>query len=557
MFVDVENINNSAIECDVLIKKARNKKGELTPDLALSSLRLTNHIANMKLIVANIYAIKDKNKRLAFKDVVIAMVERRVQSESVMEKLRALAIEGGYEKEFDEANAKTKWLGKQVCARGEAVGYRQFLEGKEKLSPPIIYKEQPDMSYLYNVDYLSVCASRLKYLKCTFTPDCELNIINCYYAIFENIKQFPTSFSLNRCDAVEFKNVDFEGVENIDFKEDSTVWFIEAKNLRDFDFSKINKLKLCKCDLKNFSKLEFEKASAVDLSESYNFPEVLDFSNVDNVDLSGCDLKGVKEIKFKEGSYVDIAGAKNFPENLDLSMVKDVDFESADFSGVKQLKVKKKWRDLRRLGGFPDVIDCAGDIEYLSVNFVDAEKITKFNNCRYIDLYLSDCRNMPEENDFSEFFRVQLQHTYFSDDVPQGDNPIKERVKIKAKQLEINECYKLPKVLDLSDCDEVVFRDCYFQGDIVISKCKELIFKEGSEVSFSGCRHLPKVIDVSMCNRALFYYSNLEGVEEIRFKDFAQAKSAVEGCEGFRGKILVDGETISPMLLPYKVGLEF
>ena len=101
MFVDVENINYSAIECDTLIKKARNKKGELTPDLALSCLRLTNHIANMKLIVGSIYAIKDKNKRLAFKDVVIAMVERRVQSESVMEKLRALAIEGGYEKDQD------------------------------------------------------------------------------------------------------------------------------------------------------------------------------------------------------------------------------------------------------------------------------------------------------------------------------------------------------------------------------------------------------------------------------------------------------------------------
>lgn len=164
---------------------------------------------------------------------------------------------------------------------------------------------------------------------------------------------------------------------------------------------------------------------------------------------------------------------------------------------------------------------------------------------------------MPEENDFSEFFRVQLQHTYFSDDVSQGYNPIKERVKIKAKQLEINECYKLPKVLDLSECDEVVFRDCFFQGNVVISKSNEIIFKEGSDVSFSGCRCLPKVIDVSMCDKALFQHSDLSGVEEIRFKDFAQAKSAVVKCEGFKGKISVDGETISPMLLPYKVGLEF
>ena len=547
MFVDVENINYSAIECDTLIKKARNKKGELTPDLALSSLRLTNHIANMKLIVANIYAIKDKNKRLAFKDVVIAMVERRVQSESVMEKLRALAIEGGYEKEFDEANAKTKWLGKQVCQRAIVNSYYQFNEGKKKLQPPVLCKDE--ISYYYKeVDYVSFGGSEFRAKNCEFTSDAEINLFRAEKVCLEGIKLMPVNFPFANCDVVELFSVNLEGVEKVELKDMAKVTFDSVRNIKDIDFSKCYTLNLNNCDLYNIKELKFDSAWMVNITGCKNLPEVLDFSNVDKVDLSGTDLSGVKEIKFKDGARVVFDNATNLPQNLDVSMCASATFNLTDMSGVENLKIKNEQK-LERLKEFPQNIDCAECETFLGIGFVDLTKIKEISNAEGKNLFLYDSYNMPKNVDFSDFEKVHMQYTCLNKGTQ--DDSVQDCVKIKAKELVIEECYKYPKVFDLSECDSVTI------DKSSLDEVENIIFKEGADVFIWGCYGMPKNIDVSMCGSVKFSSCRMANVKEIKFRDEAQYRNAVEYIEGFEGNIVIANNSNSAKVVVRNSDLEF
>jgi hypothetical protein len=268
----------------------------------------------------------------------------------------------------------------------------------------------------------------------------------------------------------------------------------------------------------------------VNITGCKNLPEVLDFSNVDKVDLSGTDLSGVKEIKFKDGARVVFDNATNLPQNLDVSMLNSVSFNLVDMSGVENLKIKDEQK-LERLKAFPQNIDCAECETFLGIGFVDLAKIKKISNAEGKNLFLYDSYNMPENADFSDFEKVHMQYTCLNKGTQ--DSSESDYVKIKAKELVINECYKFPKVLDLSECDSVTIDKSHL-GDI-----ENIIFKEGADIFIWGCYGMPKNIDVSMCGNVNFSSCRMSKVEEIKFRDEAQCRMAFEHIDDFKGKKVI------------------
>lgn len=113
-FVLIENIEDSVFKIDYWIKKTRNESSDekITPDFAMKVLTKTNHFSHINIILNNIgekcCSIKE---RLEYKEFVLSAIEGREQTKAIKEYLRDLAKEGGYEKEFDDADSKKKVYG--------------------------------------------------------------------------------------------------------------------------------------------------------------------------------------------------------------------------------------------------------------------------------------------------------------------------------------------------------------------------------------------------------------------------------------------------------------
>ena len=179
-------------------------------------------------------------------------------------------------------------------------------------------------------------------------------------------------------------------------------------------------------------------------------------------------------------------------------------------------------------------IDCSKCETFLGIGFADLTKIKEISNVKGINLFLYDSYNMHEVTDLSDFEKVNMRYTCLNNG--SLDAPGLDCVKIKAKELVIEECYKFPKVLDLSECDSVTIDKSHL-GDI-----DSIIFKEGAEVFIWGCHSMPKNIDVSMCGSVKFSSCRMANVKEIKFRDEAQYRNAVEyieGFEGFEGNIVI------------------
>ena len=536
MFIDIVNTDLSNIDLDGIIKKSRNREGKFTPEIVEAFLSLTNHYSNIKFVANGISMIKDKDEQLAFKDVVISMVERREQPKDVLSILRSLAVDGGYVEEFDEANNKKKWFGFFLSKREKAKSFLGFKKGLDELSPPVVSSYDVSMGNLKNIDYISVLGGSLRLSLCNFAPDAEVCMYEVDVLLLEGVDKISKKFPFNECGRVVLNSVDLAGVEKVEFKEDAVVEFDGVTNIGDVDFSKCDVLKINDCDLTNVKKITFDRASKVHMKSLTNLPEILDFSNVDFVDLTGCDLSRVKEIKFKEGGRAVLDKVVNMPENLDVSMLRNVSFRGADLSNVKELKVTKGV-NLEQIIEFPQVLDCA-EVDSVKIGYVDVEKVKEIKNNEGKRLFIYDARNIPEECDFSAYDEVKFQYTHFGDDSYRWTISIKDKVKIKAKSFEVDDCYTFPKLLDLSECDEVVFNKCYFKNNDCADQ--NIKFKKGSNVCFSLCSSLPKNLDVSMCDTVVFDYSRLGGVESIKFRDEQQAKMALESATEFAGKILYE-----------------
>jgi stage II sporulation protein AA (anti-sigma F factor antagonist) len=233
---------------------------------------------------------------LAFKEFVLSAVDRREASNDTLKMLRELAVEGRYEKEFDEVNAKVKIYSARednFCSTIE-----DWYENQDKYDKVIYISNRGITNLFKNTD--GKAPKELIMMDCEnveFAKSVDMDrfvLINVEKVNLASMSKLPKNVELSDCGVVDFSYTDLS-MSNILFKNCRSVAFIYATK----------------------------------------FPAVLDLSEVDEVDLSYCDLKDVKEIKFKKGAKVNLKGVKNLSPSLDLSGPCEIDISGVDVSFIE------------------------------------------------------------------------------------------------------------------------------------------------------------------------------------------------------------------------------
>ena len=114
MFVKIEKQEGiTPITIDSWIKEER--KDGFTPDEAMQVLKWSNFYGNIKQVVREIRAYNDVRIFRMFKSFIISAVDGRETTNDSYQMLRDLAVECGFEEEFDKANDNPKIYGCKDC----------------------------------------------------------------------------------------------------------------------------------------------------------------------------------------------------------------------------------------------------------------------------------------------------------------------------------------------------------------------------------------------------------------------------------------------------------
>ena len=299
MFVAIENNEMNVPQVLDWINRTKNANNNvISPEFAMEILGKTNFYGHIKTVLKNIKdRCKTKEDVEPYKEFILSCVDRREVSPQAMEDLVAMAKLCGCEKEFDEADGKTKIYEVKDCENAD-VKIVKSIEEFEAL-------EGNDLRIFFDADEVDLSYYNLKGLKIKFKEGADVYL--SYAAIL------PKDLDVSMCSTVGLSGCDLEGIR-LKFREGAEVILHSAMNLpKDLDVSMCSKVNLGYCNIWGFD-LKFREGAEVDLSCAENLPKELDVSMCSKVDLSRCDLSRVEKIRFKdkkqEEEFMD--GALNF-----------------------------------------------------------------------------------------------------------------------------------------------------------------------------------------------------------------------------------------------------
>ena len=266
----------------------------------------------------------------------------------------------------------------------------------------------------------------------------------------------------------------------------------------------------------------------------------------------------------------DLADACGIREEFD--EINDKEPKEYDRDDCMVVTIKNK-DDLDNLeeGGYTVYV---GDAYLVQKDFSKVKKL-KFPKGSKVDLY--GATNLPKDLEFSDNPEVNLSWTEF------------ENVKfMDGAEVNLNHA-TLPQNLDVSMCAKVEFNSCELAGlrglkfrdgavvhmhrakslpdDLDVSMCswvsltcdlrgvKELKFRDGAVVNLKTAKNFPKFLDFSKCSKVYLNWSDLSGVEQIKFRDKEQQEEFMEEAEKFSGKIEYVGNEKSKNLVNSSSGM--
>jgi hypothetical protein len=195
-------------------------------------LKWSNFYGNIKTAVKEINKCETKEERLAFKEFVLSAVDRRVTSGESLAMLRALAVEGGYEEEFDKINDNAKVYGELDCGLKTAVISK----------PSEIVRDYSEYDYIifdcnvtiqdvFKIDVMpkSVCFAcnmsvDVGYMNSWKDGD-RLVLLNA--SSFEGCFELPKNVYFGDCKKVSLANCDLSKVEKMYFPKGCEVAFAD------------------------------------------------------------------------------------------------------------------------------------------------------------------------------------------------------------------------------------------------------------------------------------------------------------------------------------------
>ena len=502
-FVKIDNLSQSPIDIDAWMKKERNSKG-FSPLFAYEVLKKTNHYANLKLVLREIFR-QPQEDHFLYKSFVLAAIEGRVHSKEVYDGLHKLASEGGYLREFHKADEVRKVYYSKSCK----VFYPSYLAGKTLTNPSLNYDTICIKSD--NVEAFDDSESGTFYRGLTFGEDSVLPQYSYIQGFYK----------------VSFEGCDLSKAESISLQKDTEVYF-ENIEIGDYFYKVANENKVVYTYGVDFDKirnqkLEFGQDVEVYIYNSRNLPEYIDLSKVRAFRGDTTSYEGVKEIVL--GKYVTAYwnGSNCLPEVIRLNGCKDVEISKCSFKNVKEFNIN-------------DV----GRIRFKSIEDLDSCEID-FSKCMSVELF--DCLYNRSGVKFAKGSDVTLGNVW----VPVGTDCSEcEKLNIKVnsnvfwgpklncKDLYINGCVHFPEEVDFSNVSHFEASACYFKN------VKEMKLKKGAKARFVCCYVLPEVMDLSDVEDVRFRDCEYGNVKKIVFKNKAQLRKCVKnglGYEAVKDKI--------------------
>ena len=398
MFVAIDNSEMNVPQVLDWINRTKNANNNIiSPEFAMEILSKTNFYGHIKTVLKNIKEnCKTKEDILPYKEFILSCVDRRVMSDQAMEDLVALVKLCGCEKEFDEADDKTKIYEKTDCINADVkiVTYEEQLKSQSGKGLRVFYDADKldmgycNLSFIENIKFREGASVSIQYAymlpKILDASMCsQVDFIECNFEGVEKLKfredtcvnlwgsyHLPQDLDVSMCACVFLSECDLYGI-NLKFKEGTEVHLRKATHLpKDLDVSMCSIVDLSGCNLLGIN-LKFKEGAEVDLNRARNLPKDLDVSMCSLVDLMGCYLEGI-ELKFREGAVVNLGGANNLPKELDLSMCYNVNMKDCDLTGVEKIKFKdrKQKREFMK-----EVKNFSGEVEYEETTFSKISKV--------------------------------------------------------------------------------------------------------------------------------------------------------------------------------------
>ena len=551
MFVKIINPNVNITAIDYYIKNYRNQNEAIPPEFAHSVLEKTNHLGNIKIILKYIQNLPEE-EQLKYKDFVISAIEGRNQSPNNFTVLKQLAITGGYQNEFDEANKKEKLYEITDGCGTYVTTPDELVDAIDQRAPNIIARIdcKDSLVVIDHIDFRNVK---------------ELKIYNERMLRLPK-NNFPEFLNLSQCRSMtDLDDMDFSNVKKISLSK--TCGISKIKEFpEEVDVSQCEELRIIESNLSNINFSKMKKLRRIILEKAYNFPESLDFSECIKVDIENCNLEKVKEIILSEKTKeISLCLSENIPENIDVSMCDIVKLADCNLTNIKNLKFKNgsrvRFTSPIKQTILPSDLDVSM-CDYVDFQFCDMSGLTNLRFKDGAEVVLG--KILPQNLDISNCSSIETHVVHLD---------LIETTKFKdCKKIKFKGSFPQRYVLDLTAFSIVELLTCHLKyvknikfkkgaivnmaytelanNNIDFSQCSKvnlshtdlnhitLNFAKDAEVDLSFCHNFPERLDLSMCKKANLTGAELYKVKQITFKNEAQKTEFFKGCSFFSGEII-------------------
>ena len=413
MFVIIENNNMGIAAVDAWIKTERNNNGNvISPDFAMEVLSKTNHRGHIKTVIKNIIdRCKTKEELIEYKEFILSCVDRREQSQQVVDILNDVADVCGIREEFEEANKKDKFYSETDCDKTVVIVksnevkdvdlsmYKKVIfeyvgnikiNKSAKLPPICDFSNSRDGRSMHYID-LSFYADLSNVDKLIFGKGDEV-VFGVYSPSYSARMNYSVDnyhaynlhgvIDVSMCSKADFADCSLENVEELKTENVDSLNFDNVRNFfKEYEFKNNKKISFKYAKFDKDVKMVFENVEEVNLGKT-NLSGVLDFSGCDaiSLDLTYCSFNNVQEMKFKEGGNITIRG--NVPDDFDFSLFSEVKIFGCDLSNVKNLK----FRDGANVFISKDVF-CEGILDVSNcgeVHFSENKEAQRLGDMKYV-----------------------------------------------------------------------------------------------------------------------------------------------------------------------------
>ena len=572
MFVDIVDFKSALAVENILTpykkgrlsedKKTRLPKEKITPDVCMDVLKSTNYARNIKDMLRCIADLPEV-EQAPFKDVVLAVFDKREQPNDILVLGKKLAVAHGFEEalgevmlqdedqEYLDSSPLRVWTyrtedadlrgtfslrdyDRLLCLSDETI----FLGTDPQDSQYSQYSEAPQMPAIIEapnsrVVILDDCDSaKLRKISLKESGDLYLR----------HLEPWPQELDVWQCAQVHLDMGDFPA-EGWKYQPDALCLqtigqFYDRNRGASFDgvvdLSAYGGVVLAHGNYGADIKFVFRDGARVKLYDFvYDYessvhgarmlPEELDVSNCSQVEIEYDDISNLKNLRFREGAKVSLTKVHKLPDNLDFSQCDEVNLEGCDLANQSHLRFKKGAKVcLANVKNLPPDIDLS-ECDEVDLSEYDLSKLSQVRFKKGAKIRLAKCQNLPNDFDFSEFSEVNLSGC---DLVHQPNLRFQSGAKVF-----LSHAVNIPSCLDFSQCSEVQLQYCDLAG------LTRLCFADGAKAVLSGAKNLPKDIDFSNCVYVEARWCDMENQRKMTFAKGAkvdlEAAKNLTGCLDF------------------------